>query len=227
MSVVILVGGSVSAIAKPVVSFDKETHDYGRVLYGDVVKEEFTLTNLGNENLVIEKLESSCGCTKAVHGNSVVPPKGHTKIVASFDTDGLRPGKKQKTVTVFTNDGEKPETKLTLTADVARELYAEPMNLALSLDEYKENVAFALKVTNESDRPLKLESITCECATPPVMDPSEATIQPHTSLPLELKLQLKKDPGREFYNGKFLIRTTHPREKVIEIRYLIKLRKPV
>ncbi|MEJ2717374.1 MAG: DUF1573 domain-containing protein [Deltaproteobacteria bacterium] len=73
----------VYAATGPRISFDKETHDYGDVQYGDTVTEEFDFTNTGDKTLVIDKLRATCGCTKAIKGSSEVPPGGKSSIVGT------------------------------------------------------------------------------------------------------------------------------------------------
>ncbi len=95
ITLLILPYGDVSA-AGPRISFDRESHDYGKVFYGDSVSEQFIVTNTGDETLIIERLDASCGCTKAVKGSTEIPPKGKSKIVVEFDTKGLKAGRKNK-----------------------------------------------------------------------------------------------------------------------------------
>jgi hypothetical protein len=96
LAILLTVPPLVGAGTGPIIDFDDEGHDYGRVMYGDKVTHEFTLTNTGDETLTIEKLESTCGCTKAVKGASEVPPHEKTHILASFDTSGLKAGKNRR-----------------------------------------------------------------------------------------------------------------------------------
>ncbi|HMK36861.1 MAG TPA: DUF1573 domain-containing protein [Desulfomonilaceae bacterium] len=211
----------------PNISFDKEEHDYGKVSYGDTVTDEFVLTNTGDQTLVIDKLESSCGCTKAVKGSSEVPPNGHTKIVAEFDTTGLKAGKKQKTVSVYSNDPQRPVVKLTLLADVVRDVNVEPPTLATTLGQYSETVSFPLKITNSSDKPVTVQKLMNLPGTAPgVLQPGRIVVAPHSTVPFHIVVGLKEEPGRLYWVGRYHLLTDHPREKEIDIRYLVKLGKP-
>ncbi|MBK9193376.1 MAG: DUF1573 domain-containing protein [Crocinitomicaceae bacterium] len=42
--------------------FQKEIHDFGASQKGNLLTYEFTFTNTGDEELIIEKIESDCGC---------------------------------------------------------------------------------------------------------------------------------------------------------------------
>jgi hypothetical protein len=45
--------------AQPSIVFDSETHDFGTIENSDALKHTFTITNEGNEDLIIEKVTSS------------------------------------------------------------------------------------------------------------------------------------------------------------------------
>lgn len=212
--------------AGPRISFDKEILDYGKVFYGDTVKEEFTVTNTGDETLIIEKLHASCGCTKAIKGSTDVPPKGSSKIFTAFDTNGLRTGRKEKSIFVHSNDPQRPVVKLTLLADVVKDLNVEPPSLAKQLPSFVQTVSFPMKITNTSDKACSLRGIK------PQADGLQATInsapvlvEPHGTVPFTILFSLNKEPDRYYYMGRLLLETDHPRESEIEIRYLIKLGK--
>lgn len=211
----------------PSISFDKETHDYGRVVYGDIVRESFNLTNKGNQTLMIEKLDASCGCTRAVKGASEVPPKGSSTIEAEFDTNGLRPGRKEKSIFVHSNDPDRPVVKLTLFADVIRDLNIAPPSLAKQLPAFVESISFPMKVTNSSDKPWSIKGIRSKAdgLQASLSNTTPITVGPHGSSSFAIVVNLIKEPDRYYYMGRLLVETDHPRESEIEIRYLIRLGK--
>ncbi|MFH1113284.1 MAG: DUF1573 domain-containing protein [Pseudomonadota bacterium] len=217
---------SASAYAGPKVGFDAESYDYGRVLSGDTVTKEFTLTNTGDETLTIEKLTSSCGCTKAVKGSREVPPKGTTKIVVAFDTAGLRPGRKSQSVGVHTNDTSNPVVKLTVFADVVREITVEPPSLAKQLPAFTDTVTFPMKITNSSAKSCTIKGIKVpKDGIGAALEPKSVTVKPNATATFDLVLKLKKEPGRHYYMGKLILVLDHPKEPGVEIRYLIKFAK--
>ena len=50
------------------ITFEKEEHDFGSLLQGEVVSYSFHFTNTGNAPLIISQVTSSCGCTVANAG---------------------------------------------------------------------------------------------------------------------------------------------------------------
>ncbi len=214
----------VFASGGPVIKFDKEVHDYGRVLYGDQVTEEFKVFNDGTDVLRIDKLEASCGCTKVIKGSSEIPPKGETSVVATFETTGLRAGKKQKTIFVHSNDADRPVVKLTLYADVVRELSLEPPTFSLKLNSFQKEVKISVNLKNESKKDVTVLSVNTHPEAPKAILKSEKMVVPAgKSAPLEVLINLVQEPGRSHWMGKLNILTDHPTEKELDLRYLIKL----
>lgn len=208
----------------PRITFDKQTHDYGKVRSGDTVTEEFTFTNTGSETLVIGQLRASCGCTKAIKGSAEIPPGGKSKIVAEFDTSDLKPGTKQKSIYVHSNDPENPEVKLLLLADVVREVNISPPNLKKKLSGLEDSVTFSLKISNASDRAVSVTGLKAQPEDVKAsLQPDHVTVGPHGSAAFDVNLKLEREPGRSFYLGRLTISTDHPTEKKTEANYRIDL----
>jgi len=226
---VVVVGLIVTAVtpilaAGPKINFEKEVHDYGKIRYGDTVTEEFVFTNAGDQTLIIEQLRASCGCTKAVKGSSEVAPNQSSKIVAAFDTTGLRAGRKEQSIFVHTNDPEKPVVKLIVLADVVKDLGVEPPNVARRLQGFVETVSFPMKITNHGDQSYTIKGVKIEAGGMRAsLNPASFAVQPRATAAFTLSLKLRNEPGQSYHMGQLHLETDHPRESDIEIRYLIKL----
>jgi hypothetical protein len=208
----------------PRITFDKQTHDYGKVRYGEKVVEEFAFTNTGDETLVIESLRATCGCTKAIKGDSEIRPGKASKIVAEFDTADLRPGLKQKSVFVHSNDPNNPVIKLNLTADVVRDLNLNPPSLLKKLHEYTHSVTFPVKISNTSDHAYNVTGLDVTGSDLRVsLKPEKVAVAPQGSAEFEVKIDLEKEAHRQFYMGKLVLHTDHPTERQIEVPCHIRL----
>jgi hypothetical protein len=210
--------------ASPKISLDKESYDYGPVQYGHTVTQEFTVTNTGDQTLVIQRLRSSCGCTKAIKGSKSIPPGGKTKVVASFNTNGLSPGRKRQSIFVDSNDPERPSVRLTLRADVVRELDIDKASLVKRLPAYVETVSFPVKISNSSDKPYTVKGIRSDSQSVRAsLHPEELLVQPKSSGMITIELRLEKDSQRHYYNGGLVLETDHPSEREIDLPYFVKL----
>jgi hypothetical protein len=94
------------AIGGAEISFDKETHDYGKIeqhANGECV---FTFTNNGTEPLTISNAKGSCGCTVPQWPRESVAPGQTGEIKVKYDTKRI--GIINKSVTIQSNAVNSP-----------------------------------------------------------------------------------------------------------------------
>jgi hypothetical protein len=90
-------------------SFDKMSHDYGKVPADTDNKTIFRVTNTGKKPLMIEKVSASCGCTTPSKPDKPIPPGKSDEIVVVFHPKETQLGQQNKTVTVIANTDPKME----------------------------------------------------------------------------------------------------------------------
>lgn len=93
-------------VSGPMITVDKEVHDYGTVPFGGNGTCEFKVTNTGTEPLVISKCKGSCGCTVPTCEANPIAPGASTIISVKYDTK--RPGMIAKSVTITSNAVNEP-----------------------------------------------------------------------------------------------------------------------
>ncbi len=86
----------------PVIEFEKDMHDFGKVIQGEKVSFGFKFKNTGNADLVIAQVNSSCGCTVPKFPKTPVKPGDENVITVMFDSQD-RKGIQNKTITVTSN----------------------------------------------------------------------------------------------------------------------------
>jgi hypothetical protein len=210
----------------PHITFDKEVHDFGPVPYGATVEGEFVVKNTGEGTLIIKNIEADCGCTRTVVGSQELSQGGESRIVAKFETTGLKPGKKQKHVRVHSNDPARPNVELTLLADVVRELDVDQSSLLRKVEGFSPEHLFTVNVTNSSNATRKITGIRVQDADCRVTtEDSDMTLPPGKTRPFSIMIRLS-GASRPFYLGKVILETDHPLEKEIELKYLIQFAKP-
>lgn len=95
----------------PVITWDKNTHDFGNIVQGDVVEHTFKFTNTGNEPLIITNVQVSCGCTTPKGWpRDPVMPGGSGELTVAFNSTG-KMGAQTKPVIIISNAVN--DTKLT------------------------------------------------------------------------------------------------------------------
>lgn len=86
----------------PVMTFEKETHHFGKIKEGEVVHYDFKFTNTGKTDLVISSARGSCGCTVPEYPKEPIPAGKSSVIKVEFDSKG-KAGAQKKAVTLTYN----------------------------------------------------------------------------------------------------------------------------
>ena len=90
----------------PVMSFEKQEHDFGNIVQGTPQETVFTFTNTGDAPLIITDARSSCGCTVPQYPkNSPIAPGDTGELVVKFNGSGKNQVTKTVTVTANTEKG--------------------------------------------------------------------------------------------------------------------------
>lgn len=104
----------------PHIKFEVTEYDGGTVISGEKVVYAYKFTNTGKDDLVIESVKASCGCTATAPKDKVIPGGGSSEIVATFDSRG-RSGPQSKSITVRSNDPDTPTVMLRLKVEVEQD----------------------------------------------------------------------------------------------------------
>lgn len=100
----------------PAIEFTDSVVDYGSIEQGSDGIRIFTFTNTGDEELVIQKVYSSCGCTIPKKPESPIAPGEKGEIQVKYDTN--RVGPIRKTITVNSNAVSTPIVSLKIKGTV-------------------------------------------------------------------------------------------------------------
>ncbi|MFO7869684.1 MAG: DUF1573 domain-containing protein [Bacteroidales bacterium] len=102
---------NIDSLPTTTVSYDQKILDLGTITSGEIITNTFTFTNTGNNDLYIQDVQASCGCTATDYSKKPVKPGEKGYISVTFNTQN-RQGKQSKTITVFANT--KPHKATTL-----------------------------------------------------------------------------------------------------------------
>jgi len=90
----------------PVAKFDKTEFDFPDLTQNSPGTASFTLTNDGNEPLIISSATASCGCTNLTYSKDPILPAKSITISVTYNAAAV--GNFIKSVTVRTNASEQP-----------------------------------------------------------------------------------------------------------------------
>ncbi|QTE22892.1 DUF1573 domain-containing protein [Polaribacter cellanae] len=111
--------------------FEKETIDYGKVAKNSNGVRTFIFTNVGDAPLIIDRIQSSCGCTVPEKPEKPIMPGEKGKIKVSYDTK--KPGGFSKQITIFSN-AKTPRKIIKIKGFVAKGISLEKEKSLLSED---------------------------------------------------------------------------------------------
>ncbi len=109
--------GEEEAAAGPRVRVEPSSFDFGRALPDRKLQKEFTLRNVGDQDLVIERVTTTCGCTGAIAGKTRVGPGERTTLNVTLETRAFR-GRLERSVLVVSNDPKTPSLVVRVSATV-------------------------------------------------------------------------------------------------------------
>jgi len=90
--------------------------DFGDIYKGEIISHIFVIKNEGTADLLIKDFAGGCGC-EIVSADKIIPPGKEGKAVIEINT-ATQSGQISKPATLRTNDSERPNIVLTLTANV-------------------------------------------------------------------------------------------------------------
>jgi hypothetical protein len=92
----------------PRISVEPAGFDFGKAVQNKTLSKEFSIKNYGSEDLVIESVSTTCGCTAALLDSKVVKPGGTAPLRVTLETRSYS-GKVERKVLIRSND---PATNL-------------------------------------------------------------------------------------------------------------------
>jgi len=144
--------------------------DLGRILQGDKGTATFVLENLGQSQVHIATVRTSCGCTipgQLRPDEKTMEPGEKLAIKAVFDSQG-RIGMQRKTVTVTSDDPIEPRLQLILRAEVVSLMEVlvdgrKIRNISLNKVSAGESIKVSLGVLpTEPGKKLEITSVTIQ-----------------------------------------------------------------
>jgi len=109
------VGGNAKPI--PRISISENKHNFGKVKEGAVLTLNIDIKSIGDSELVITDVQTSCGCTAALLSSDKLKPGENGNVRIELDTKGMK-GKKTRTLAIKSNDPINPRMVITLFVEV-------------------------------------------------------------------------------------------------------------
>jgi len=108
----------------PMMKFESTSIDFGEAESGKIVDVEYKFTNIGKTTLIINAVNTSCGCTAPRIDKKEYAPGEKGTIPVKFDTRGYN-GPTTKTITLSLNDPNYSSLVLEMKGTVKMTQFAE------------------------------------------------------------------------------------------------------
>lgn len=99
----VLTSLSLWAFSQPGLKFREREWDFGEVVEGTLPEHYFRLYNTGNEDLILSKVQASCGCTSPSWPKEAIAPGDSAEIKVVFNTRGYKNKDFIKSIVVYSN----------------------------------------------------------------------------------------------------------------------------
>lgn len=140
----------------PKIQFATLVYNFGRARSGELVKHVFAFTNTGDALLLLTGVATSCHCTTSGDWSRQVDPGQTGVIPVQFDSSGLV-GPVMRTVTVTSNDTNKPSVVLQVTGTVYKSIDVSPPFAVMNItSDSSGDAAATLHIINNEGQPLTL-----------------------------------------------------------------------
>ncbi|MEY3398541.1 MAG: hypothetical protein RL220_1135 [Bacteroidota bacterium] len=100
----------------PFLTVDKENHDFGKMAFGSDASCVFTISNTGDQPLILSECKATCGCTVPECNKEPIAPGETSEIKVTYDTKHKGPF--NKLIKVYSNSTEGPEKMLRISGEV-------------------------------------------------------------------------------------------------------------
>lgn len=92
--------------AGPKMEVESTTYDFGKIPQGIPAKHKFSITNSGNEPLIVQNVQKTCGCTVTDWTKDPIMPGESGYVTAQYNA--ARMGNFKKPITVVSNASNSP-----------------------------------------------------------------------------------------------------------------------
>ena len=190
--------GAGLAQAAPKIVFDNEEVVFENIKEGESQIAKFTFTNKGDQNLIIDRVAPSCGCTVATY-DKVIKPGAQGVITLKLDTTGIT-GAFRKTAVVSSNDPLKPTSTLVMMGETISKLKVDKGRRIELKGCLGTEITTTANLTDPEGKPILLTGLEN-----PMEDYLEAKLEPMPGgKGYKLHLKSKADRALEFAGPIFI-----------------------
>lgn len=198
-------------IRGPRIACDEPVFDFGVADNRTTVEHTFILKNTGDTTLEIVNTRAACGCTVANVSTKTIPPGGTSELTSRLNLQG-RNGPQSKTITITSNDPEKPDFVVTINGTATQSVQVSPDRLMFGQIQAGQEISLPVDLQFLSGEAVEIQGI--ETTDDHVRVETEE-IEQGRKIRLKVNMKAGLKPGAN--NSVIRVRTTSPERPLIEI----------
>jgi len=140
---------------------DRTTHDFGTVARGAKVEHRFTIENIYEEDVHIQSLSSSCGCSTPQASRRLLKTWEKAEILVALDTRGFL-GRKDSTITVVFDRPFPAEVQLHIHAYIRSDIVVQPGAVSFGSVMQGAGARREVTVSSAGGGDWRIEKIECD-----------------------------------------------------------------
>lgn len=213
--------GSVLTANAGTISFTDTSKDFGSIMNTQIQKFSFKFKNTGVGTLKISDVHASCGCTVPQLAKRDYAPGEEGEITGEFNPKS-KMGAAHSSVTVTSNDSERPTVTLQLSANVQKVVFAEPMVAQIGQVAKGDTKGVDVKIMGRKPD-FKATAVTIQSGGNDVFtaeiigEPEDYMYQGEKLRASTIRVTLKPDAKVGYFNQAITIRTNDEREDTMQI----------
>ena len=196
----------------PTIFFEKPDFNFGQIFKGQKIEHIFKFENRGNDILNIGKVKTSCGCTAAILTNNTIPPGKTGEIKATFNSGSYR-GNVTKSISVISNDPERPSYKLSISGKIIEDVIIKPKNINFCSVYLGEKINKTISIKSQTMPDFKIKKIR------PSKQFINASIAEEKNGEYVVKVVLENNPEIGRFSGGIYLETNSPRQQKANIPF--------
>jgi len=146
------------SVARPHLHCDAPKHDFGTVIGGSSITNEFVLTNRGDEPVIISKIKNCCGVNSAISPMEILP--GSNAVCKAVFATRNRYGKQDKQILIASNDKKHPYYELKMMGTLRKPVEFTPRLVRLGTLLQDDEVSQTITATNLLEKAVELKSVS-------------------------------------------------------------------
>lgn len=174
------------------VTFASDTHQFGKIAAGVIVKHEFRFTNTGDTTVILEKVEPDCDCTTVGEWTVAVEPGKSGVIPVTYVSSGYH-GPIDQTIKVHSDNINRPPLVLHLKGTVWQPVELSPIKAGFLLGhDHKEKVTRSVRIRTRLG---KLDLISEPVSSHKAFQVKVRTVTPGQDYYLDISTEGDLPPG--------------------------------